>query len=179
MGYDVTVERDEDGKAVRLGFSRQKAPETVATPVEAIPQQVCRARLVKWELAAGWFQITAGRCGYFVGARRKSGCCDAHKVRLWDEAHPRAHQARLPVVDEPAPSHDAEVRAMVLAVLADGKEHEPSDFCRASGLTWARINPRLRDLRKSSYGGFDIPSRLREIREDGVKIYVYSLRPRA
>lgn len=68
---------------------------------------------------------------------------------------------------------------MVLAVLADGREHEPSDFCRASGLTWARINPRLRDCRKGAFGGHEIPSRLREIRGDGTKVYVYRLLPRS
>jgi hypothetical protein len=111
------------------------------------------------------------RCANPVLPPRKVGCSDAHKTRLWDAAHPRDGRSRLKLTDP-------EIREAILKVLSDGQEHEIRDFVAATGATWARIAPRLRDLRKKPFGSHNVP-RGRLIGErDGTPVYVYRLGPK-
>jgi hypothetical protein len=108
------------------------------------------------------------RCTNPVIPPRKVGCSDAHKTRLWDAAHPRDGRSRLKLTDP-------EIREAILRVLSDGQEHEIRDFVAATGATWARINPRLRDLRKPEYGAYPIPPARLLGERDGSKAYAYRL----
>ena len=69
------------------------------------------------------------------------------------------------------------LRNELLALLRSGsKEWTPGDLTRALGATWAAISPRLRDLRKARFGGYDVKSRVLD-RHNGSWRWVYWLNP--
>lgn len=112
--YDISVLRDEDGSPRALAFSRQPdAPGAVATALPVPfggPGERCLARLEKFIPGNG-----TPRCLELVPANRKSGCCNLHKMRIWEELHPRV--AIQPSLFDPppgpqfhlGPTHDVKV----------------------------------------------------------------------
>jgi hypothetical protein len=67
------------------------------------------------------------------------------------------------------------LRNDLLALLRSGsKEWTPGDLTRALGATWAAISPRLRDLRKRGFGGWNVQGRVLD-RHNGSWRWVYWL----
>ena len=102
---------------------------------------ICGARLTDSERREA---REGPRCDRHVIAPRKSGCCDRHKVRLWDEAHPRMgrpHSMRI------RQDHTA-IRDQILGLLMDGAwwtVWAMAEKCRCMETT---ASAKLRDLRK-------------------------------
>ena len=69
------------------------------------------------------------------------------------------------------PKHEKKLRGHKDIVLNMLRKHgwmTPKQMERATGLSWAQINPRLRDLRKPKFGGYNIPQ---EPVKDGIHRY--------
>jgi hypothetical protein len=125
------------------------APGTVATPTNGTVVGICGARLTDSERREA---REGPRCDRHVIAPRKSGCCDRHKVRLWDEAHPRMGRSHGLRVRQ---DHTA-IRDQILGLLMDGAwwtVWQLAERCRCMETT---ASSKLRDLRKARFGSWDI-----------------------
>jgi len=110
MSYEATISRDEDGNLRPRDASRAD----VSSPVPAIlsrqwggerriyasfggPGEPCGARTGNRD------EVIPERCGEIVPQARKSGCCERHKLRIWDERNPRLRPAQVPLAFDPQP----------------------------------------------------------------------------
>lgn len=142
-----------------MSDDRQPAPAPtdasggVATPENGLPR--CGARLVAWEIRDGCYQDPPGRCGWSVRPPRKSGCCDAHKVRLWDEAHPRMNRPH----SRRRTNTGQAIRDQILGFMADGKWWTVWMLAERCACMETTASAKMRDLRKRAYGQFKIEGR--------------------
>jgi len=115
---------------------------------------VCGARLVDHERGV-IPELDGGSCARLVKPPRRSGCCDAHRVRLWDEAHPRLGRPHTRRVRQDATA----IRHQILGLLMDGAwwtVWQLAERCRCMETT---ASAKLRDLRKKHFGAFVIIGR--------------------
>jgi hypothetical protein len=164
MSYEATIIRDEDGKASAQAFGRTDVSSLVPTAQIASRGVATPANGICGALVTPRGSVIPVRCVRLVPPRRKSGCCDAHKVRLWDEAHPRIHRlpAQVPlafdppsmpvrgVADLPTDTHGRLKRscALILGRLQAGPATGLELVHAGGGL---RYNARIFELRKRGH----------------------------
>jgi len=106
-------------------------------------------------------------CGCGLSVSRKAG------ARYHSDKHKRAAATRRANETGKTTRLRNDLRCLL---LSSSRVWCPSDFCRSLGATWAAISPRLRDLRKREFGGWNVQRRVLD-KHNGSWRWVYWIDP--
>lgn len=112
--------------------------------------------IVRPESPASEITATCQRagCGEVLTGRQTAFCSDLHRAEAWQERHPRLN-APIPPKDQPKQP----IRDRILGQLADGRWYTVHELAAALGVLDETAGAKMRDLRKSQFGGFRIEGR--------------------